>query len=394
MDNFVFYSPTWFEFGKDAELQTGKLVKKFGGTKVFIHYGGGSVIKSGLLDRVKKSLDDEGIPYVELGGVKPNPLSDLVREGIEICRKEKVDFVLPVGGGSTIDSAKAIAFGTLYDGDFWDYYNGKCYPVTEALPVGTVLTIAATGSEASGDAVVTNIETNAKRCTDGDPLKPIFSVMNPAITQTLPPYQTASGAADMMSHCMERYFSASEDVEITDRLLEATMLTVMKEVKRCLADTNNYEARANLMWAGTIAHNNITGVGRLQDWGTHHMENELSTNYGCSHGEGLAILTPYWMTYCIDHKMNLNPFVKFAVRVMGCEMNVEDPEETAREGVKRLRTFFDEIGMANTIKAIGGKKGDERKLAEGMFFEAPNHGNFLKLSVEIAEEIYAMAMGE
>lgn len=390
MDNFQYYSPTYFTFGKGVESETGALVKRFGGTKVMLHYGGGSVIRSGLLDRVKKSLEAEGIEYVELGGVKPNPLSGLVYEGIEMARKEGVDFMLPVGGGSTIDSAKAIAFGVPYDGDFWDFYTGKAV-IEKALPVGTVLTLAATGSEASTDSVVTHEDGMHKRCADSDLIRPVFSVMNPELTCTLPQYQTASGIADIMSHSMERYFSESKDVELTDRLLEAVLITMIKEGRRCIDDPQNYEARANVMWAATVAHSNITGVGRIQDWGTHHMENELSTNYGCSHGDGLAILTPYWMEYAMKHN-DVTPFVKFATRVFGCKMNFEDPMATAMEGAEKLREFFNYIGLHSTIGQIGGKPEDAKMLADGMFFGAPNHGNFIKLTPEIAEEIYRSAM--
>ena len=391
MQNFTFYSPTYFVFGKEAEAQTGAMVKRYGGTKVLIHYGGGSVIRSGLLDRVKKSLDAEGISYIELGGAKPNPLSGLVYEGIELARKEKVDFVLGIGGGSAVDSAKAIAFGTLYDGDFWDFYCGKQGQVTKSLPIGVVMTLAATGSEGSTDSVITNENGMHKRCADGDVLRPLFAIMNPELTTTLPAYQTFSGISDIMSHCMERYFSHTKDVELTDRLLEAVMLTVIKEARRLLKDPKDYEARANIMWAATIAHNNITGVGRAQDWGTHHMENELSTTYGCSHGAGLAILTPYWMQYALKTQ-GADRFVQFATRIWGCQMNFEDPETTALEGIAALQSFFKSIGMPTTIGEIGGKPEDAPKLAAGMFHEAPNHGNFVKLTPAIAEEIYRSAM--
>ncbi|WNX86404.1 iron-containing alcohol dehydrogenase [Agathobaculum sp. NTUH-O15-33] len=391
MDNFTFYSPTYFVFGRDSEEQTGACVKRYGGSKVLIHYGGGSVVRSGLLDRVKKSLDAEGISYIELGGAKPNPLSGLVYEGIELARKEKIDFVLAVGGGSAIDSAKAIAFGSLYDGDFWDFYCGKQGQVTKSLPIGVVLTLAATGSEGSTDSVITNEDGMHKRCADGDVLRPMFAIMNPELTTTLPPYQTASGISDIMSHSMERYFSHTRDVELTDRLLEAVMLTIVKEAKRVMADPSNYEARANIMWAAMIAHNNITGVGREQDWGTHHMENELSTTYGCSHGAGLAILTPYWMNYAMKHE-GVDRFVQFATRVFGCQMNFEDPETTALEGIAAFQNFVKSIGMPTTIGEIGGKPEDAPKLAAGMFHEAPNHGHFVKLTPEIAEEIYRSAM--
>lgn len=388
MNNFTFYSPTYFVFGKGTEESTGQYVKRFGGSKVLIHYGGGSVVKSGLLGRVKASLDAEGISHVELGGVKPNPRSGLIYEGIELCRKDKVDFVLAVGGGSVIDSSKAIALGVPYDGDFWDFYGGK--PVTEALPVGTVLTIAASGSEGSTDSVVTHENGMYKRCADGDVLRPKFSIMNPELTVTLPPYQTASGITDIMAHCMERLFSHTKDVEITDRLCEAILLTMIKEGKRVMADPSNYEARANIMWAGMVAHNNITGVGRDQDWGTHHMENELSSSYGCSHGAGLAILFPAWMNYAM--KQDVNRFVEFAVRVWGCQMNFENPEVTAREGIEAFKAFIKSIGMPTTIREIGGKEEDISTLTRNMFHKSPNHGSFLKLTEKSAAEIYRLAL--
>ncbi|MBR3866871.1 MAG: iron-containing alcohol dehydrogenase [Butyricicoccus sp.] len=394
MNNFDFYSPTYFAFGKETEARTGELVKKYGGSKVLIHFGGGSVVRSGLLDRVKASLDAAGIGHVELGGVKASPLSDLVYEGIELARKEEVDFILAIGGGSVMDSAKAIALGALYDGDFWDFYCGKAGPVVNALPVGVVVTIAASGSEGSTDSVITLVTEDGnqyKRCADGDILRPLFAIMNPELMMTLPPYQTASGIADIMAHCMERYFSDTKDCELTDRLLEAVMKTMIKEAKRVMANPNDYEARANIMWAAMIAQNNITGVGRAQDWGTHHMDNELGINYGCSHGEGLALLFPYWMEYAMKAK-GTEKFVKFATRVWGCENNFEQPEVTAMEGIKAFQNLMKDIGMRSTISELGGKPEDIPGMVENMFFEAPNHGNFIKLTPEIVAEIYSMAM--
>lgn len=389
MNNFTFYSPTFFDFGEGAENNAGKLVKRFGGTKVLIHYGGGSVIRSGLLDRVKASLEAENIPYVVLGGAQPNPRAELVREGIEIARKEGVDFLLPVGGGSTIDSAKGIALGAVYDGDFWDFYDGTCPIVTKALPVGVVLTIAATGSEASTDSVVTS-EDNLKRCAEGDILRPVFAVMNPELTMTLPEYQTASGITDIMAHCMERYFTKTKEVEITDRLLEAIMITMVKESRRLIADPKNYEARANVMWAGTIAHNNLTGVGRAQDWGTHHLENQLSTFYKCSHGAGLGILFPSWMRYA--YKNDVLRFAQFANRVFGVQMNFENPEETVLTGIEKYEEWIKSMHLPTTITEIGGKEEDIPAMVDDMFNGAPNHGNFVKLTREIAAEIYKMAL--
>ena len=390
MDNFTFYSPTYFVFGKETENQTGDYVRQYAGSKVLIHYGGGSVVRSGLLDRIKASLDAAGIAYVELGGVMPNPRSGLVYEGIELARKEKVDFILAVGGGSVIDSAKGIALGVPYDGDFWDFYGGK--PVTEALPVGVILTIAASGSEGSTDSVVTYEDGDNlyKRCADGDILRPKFAIMNPDLTMTLPPYQTASGISDIIAHCIERYFSRTRECEMTDRLLEAIMLTMIKEGRRCMQEPENYAARANVMWAGMIAQNNSTGVGRAQDWGTHHMENELSSMYGCSHGAGLSALFPAWLTYTMN--ININRSAQFAVRVWGCEMNFADPAETAKEGIAKFTAFMKEIGMPTTITEVGAKEADIPALAKNMFHGAPNHGNFLKLTMENTMAIYKLAL--
>lgn len=394
MDNFTFYSPTYFAFGKGTENETGAYVKKYGGTKVLIHYGGGSAKRSGLLDRVEASLKKEGIDYVELSGVKASPLSDLVYEGIDLARKEKVDFILAVGGGSVMDSAKGIALGAVYDGDFWDFYCGKKGPVTEALPVGCVVTIAASGSEGSTDSVVTLVTEDGheyKRCADGDILRPLFAIMNPELMMTLPPYQTASGIADIMAHCMERYFTHTKDVELTDRLLEAVMITMIKEGRRVMANPNDYEARANIMWAAMIAQNNSTGVGRAQDWGTHHMDNEIGILYGASHGAGLALLFPYWMEYAMKTQ-GTERFVMYANRVWGCQIDFEHPEVTGMEGIKCFQRFMKDIGMPTTISELGGKEEDIPKMVENMFHEAPNHGNFVKLTPEIAAEIYRMAL--
>ena len=375
MDNFTFYSPTYFVFGKGTENETGKYVKRYGGHKVLIHYGGGSVKRSGLLDRVKASLDAEGIAYVELGGVKASPHADLVYEGIELAKREGVDFILPIGGGSVMDSAKGIALGVKYDGDFWDFYCGKKGPVTEALPVGCVVTIAASGSEGSTDSVVTLVTEDGhqyKRCADGDILRPLFAIMNPELMMTLPPYQTASGLADIFAHCLERYFSHTKDCELTDRMLEAVMLTIIKEGRRVMKNPNDYEARANIMWAAMVAQNNSTGVGRAQDWGTHHMDNEIGILYGASNGPEL--------------------FVKFATRVFGCQNDFEHPEVTAMEGIHCVREFMNELNMPATINELGGKEEDIPVMVENMFHGAPNHGNFVKLTPEIAAEIYRMAL--
>ena len=389
MNNFTFYSPTYFVFGKETEKEAGHYVKRFGGTKVMIHYGGGSVIRSGLLDRVKNSLAAEDISYIELGGVQPNPRSSLVYQGIELCRKEEVDFILAVGGGSTIDSAKAIAAGAVYEGDFWDFYEGKA--ITKALKVATVLTIAAAGSEGSGDSVITKEEGMLKRGAGSEHLRPVFSILNPELTQTLPAYQTAAGATDIMAHVFERYFTNTREVEVTDRLCEAVLLTMIKEVPRVIANPNDYEARANIMWAGMVAHNNLVGVGRDQDWSSHDIEHELSALYDCAHGAGLAVVFPAWMTYVM--KQDINRFAQIAVRVWGCHMNFANPEETAREGIERLKKFLSSIGMPVNFQELGAKEEDIPYMVKTLgLSDGRTIGGFVKLSAEDVDRIYRLAL--
>jgi alcohol dehydrogenase YqhD (iron-dependent ADH family) len=389
MENFTFYSPTFFAFGKDTESKAGDLVKRFGGSKVLIHYGGGSVVKSGLLDRVKKSLDDTGISYVLLGGVKPNPRSGLVYEGIELCKKENIDFVLAVGGGSVIDSSKAIAAGTLYDGDFWDFYSGK--RIEEALPVGTILTIAAAGSEGSPDSVITKEEGMFKRGASGDAIRPKFSILNPALTQTLPAYQTAAGITDIMAHLHERYLTNSKDVEVTDRLIEGLLLTMIHEGPRVIADPNNYEARANIMWAGMMAHNNSCGVGRSQDWNSHNIEHELSAIYDCAHGAGLAVTMPAVFKYVYKH--DVMRFAKLATRVWGCQMDFDNPERTALEGIAALENFLKSIGMPLNFAELGAKEEDIPALVKALCYGDGRTGSisgFVTLDENDCTKIYQM----
>ena len=389
MLNFDFCSPTYFIFGKDRENECGKYIKKYNGTKVLIHYGGGSVVRSGLLDRVKTSIEDAGLSYVLLGGVKPNPRSGLVYEGIELCRRENVDFILAVGGGSAIDSAKAIAAGAVYEGDFWDFYEGKKDP-EEALPVGTVLTIAAAGSEGSGNTVITKEEGMLKRGAGGDCLRPRFSILNPELTQTLPAYQTACGATDIMAHVFERYFTNTKDVEITDRLCEAVLLTMVNEVPKAIKNPDDYQARANVMWAGMVAHNNIVGVGREQDWNSHGLEHELSALYDCAHGAGLAVVMPAWMEYVMNH--DIMRFAQVAVRVWGCNMDYACPENTAREGIKRFRQFLSSIGMPINFEQLGAKEEDIPVLLETFGIGEGKTGGFVHLDKSACEAIYQLAV--
>ncbi len=388
MDNFQFYSPTEFLFGKDTENQCGEMIKKYGGTKVLVHYGSGSVVRSGLLDRVTASLDAAGVGYVLLGGVQPNPRDTKIYEGIALCRKEQVDFILSVGGGSCIDSSKAIALGVPYDGDFWDFY-GTGKHIEHALPIGTVLTIAAAGSEGSGSSVVTKEEGMLKRDAGSDLLRPRFSILNPALTQTLPAYQTACGATDIMAHVFERYFTNTTEVEITDRLCEAVLLTMVKETPRVIADPDCYPARSNIMWAGMVAHNDIVGVGRSQDWNSHGIEHELSGLYDCAHGAGLAVIMPAWMEFVCSH--NILRFAQMAVRIFGCQMNFENPEMTAREGIRCFRQFLHEIGMPINFDELGAKEEDIPILVEKFGLGDGKTGGFVSLSSEDVAEIYRIA---
>lgn len=389
MDNFTFYSPTFFMFGKDTENRAGELVKRFGGSRVLIHYGGGSAVRSGLIGRVKKSLENEGVYYAELGGVRPNPRSGLVYEGISLCRKERIDFILAVGGGSAIDSSKAIAAGVLYDGDFWDFYSGK--KIEKALPVGTILTIAAAGSEGSPDSVITREDGMFKRGAGSDALRPKFSILNPALTMTLPPYQTAAGITDIMAHLHERYLTNTKDVEVTDRLIEALLLTMIHEGPRVIADPENYEARANIMWTGMMAHNNAVGVGRSQDWNSHNIEHELSALYDCAHGAGLAVTMPAVFKYVYKH--DVMRFAKLAVRVWGCQMDFDHPEETALAGIAALENFLRSIGMPLDFAGLGAKEEDIPKLVESLCYGDGRDGSisgFVTLNAEDCAKIYRM----
>ena len=391
MDNFNFYSPTYFEFGKNTEEKAGELVKRFGGSRVLIHYGGGSVVRSGLLDRVKASLDKENISYVLLGGVRPNPVSSLVYEGIDLCRKENVDFILAVGGGSTIDSAKAIAFGTLYDGDFWDFYGGGS--PTKALPIGTVLTIAAAGSEGSNGTVITHENGMYKRSTKSDCLRPKFSILNPELTTTLPAFQSACGITDIVAHLYERYLTNTKDVEVTDRLIEALLITMKNEGPKVIENPKDYEARANIMWAGMLAHNNVCGVGRTQDWNSHSFEHELSALYDCAHGAGLAVVVPAVMRYVMNH--DVMRFAKIANRVWGCDMDFDNPERTAKAGIDALQNFFISIGMPRNFEELGAKEEDIDYLVETLCNSPERNGyinGYVKLGKEECKEVYKLML--
>ncbi|MCL2811753.1 MAG: iron-containing alcohol dehydrogenase [Clostridia bacterium] len=391
MLNFQFCSPTEFLFGRDTESQTGECVRKHGGTRVLVHYGGGSVERSGLLGRVLSSLDAVSIPYFTLGGAVPNPRSGLVYEGIELCRRESIDFVLCVGGGSAIDSGKAIALGIHYDGDFWDFFSGKTgAPAHPILPVGVVLTLPAAGSEGSTASVITHEDGMFKRGYNIEQFRPRFAVLNPELTYTLPSYQTACGVSDMMCHIFERYFTNTPDVDLTDRLAEALLQAIIYAAPTAIREPNNYEARAQLMWAGMLAHNNLVGVDREQDWASHSIEHELSALYDVAHGAGLSVVYPAWMRYQLDH--DPMRFAQIATRVWGCDMDYQHPERTANEGIERLTAFWSSLGLPVTFAELEAKPEDIPALAaktalgpDGLL------GSFRPLDVKAIEAILRLA---
>ncbi len=347
---FQYYAPTKVVFGPEREKETGRLVREFGGKKVLIHYGGGSVIRSGLLERVKASLDAEGIAYWELAGVVPNPRLSLVYEGIELCRKEGVDFILAVGGGSVIDSAKAIGYGTANEGDVWDFFEGK-RKADACTPLGVVLTLAAAGSEMSSSCVITKEEGGLKRGYGSDLGRPRFAVLNPQLTATLPDYQTACGCTDICMHTMERYFTNSGTMEITDRIAEGLLCTVMENALILAKDPQNADARAEVMWAGSLSHNGLTGCGSDGgDWMPHKLEHELSGMFDVAHGAGLAALWGSWARYV--YLDCLPRFKRFALRVMHVDCEGTD-EEIALRGIEAVEQFFGKIGMPISITELG-----------------------------------------
>ncbi len=360
MLDFSFYLPTHFEFGRGAERKAGAQIKRFGGTRALVHYGGGSAVASGLLSRVLKTLDEAGIAHVELGGAQPNPRDELVYEGIRIAREQKIDFVLAVGGGSAIDSAKAIALGAVYDGDFWDFFSGAAKP-EKVLPVGVILTISAAGSESSNSCVITQAATQIKRGLGNELNRPLFALMNPELTYTLPAYQKAAGATDIMAHVMERYFCNEPDVDVTDRICEALLQSVIRAAPVAIRNPGDYDAHAQLMWAGTLAHNNTCGVGRVFDGAAHKIEHELSGIYDVAHGAGLAVVYPAWMRYQLQRHEPTKQ-AQFAARVWGCDMDFAHPEKTALLGIERFEAFLRGIGMPLTLSELGIKDPDFERL--------------------------------
>ena len=359
--DFNFYAPTRVVFGRESEEELPKLIRSNGGTRVLVHYGGGSARRSGLLDKVFRLLTDAGIAYVELGGVVPNPLLSMVYEGIDLCRREKVDFILAVGGGSVIDSAKAIGYGVGYDGDVWDFWDGKAVPQS-CLPIGTVLTIPAAGSEMSSSTVVTKDDGLVKRGINSDLCRCRFCIMNPERTYTLPVYQTAAGCTDIMMHTMERYFSKYDDMTLTDALAEALLRTVKDCAIAVLDKPEDYRLRAQIMWAGSLAHNDLTECGTEKDFATHRLEHELSALFGVTHGAGLAALWASWARYVMPK--HVSRFAQFAVNVMGVTNDFGHPEETAARGIEAMEVFYRRIGMPTSIPELIGRQITDEEIAQ------------------------------
>ena len=388
MENFEFRNPTKILFGRGTEEKVGDEVAAYS-KNILLHFGGGSIKASGLYDRVTASLKKAGVAWVELGGVKPNPRLSLVYEGIKLCKEHKLGLILAVGGGSVIDSAKSIAMGALIEGDVWDFYLGKGAPVA-ALPVGTVLTIPAAGSEASTGTVITNEAGWLKRAVNSELIYPRFSILNPELAFSLPKFQVACGTADIMAHLMERYFTNVSHVAFTDRLLEATMKTIISQAPLVLSNPQDYDAWSELMWAGTIAHNNLLNTGRVGDWASHDIEHEISGIYDVAHGAGLAVVFPAWMKYVFQH--DLNRFVQWSVRVWNVELDVFNPEAVARAGIEKLEAFFRSLGLGTKLADLGvqGDRIDEMagKCTDG---NTRTVGNFVKLDREAVRKILLMA---
>ena len=357
MFDFKYFTPTKVLFGKNTENKVADLIQEFGGKKVLIHYGGGSVIRSGLMQKVTDKLDAAGIKYVKLGGAVPNPRLSLVYEGIDLCKKEGLDFILALGGGSAIDSAKAIGYGVMNDGDVWDLYDYK-KQAKACMPLGVILTLAATGSEMSDSSVITKEEGLVKRGYSSDFCRPRFAILNPELTMTLPDYQTACGCTDIMMHTMERYFTNGGNMELTDSMAEALLRTVKENAKILARDPKNYDARAEVMWAGSLSHNGLTGCGNDGgDWMTHKLEHELGGLYDVAHGAGLAAIWGSWARYV--YKNCLPRFKRYAINVMGIAPNAGSDEEIALKGIEAMEDFYREIKMPTNLRELGVNATDD-----------------------------------
>jgi hypothetical protein len=395
MKDFNYYAPTEVVFGENSEEQVAALVKKYGGTKVLVHYGGQSAVRSGLLDKICGLLKEGGVSFVTLGGVVPNPRLSLAQKGIDLCRKEGVDFILAVGGGSVIDSAKCIGYGVCMDGNVWDLYLGKAEAPTKMLPVASVLTIPAAGSEMSEASVITNEDGDVKLGYSNNLSRPKFAIMNPKRTFTLPPYQTAAGVTDMMMHTMERYFTKDDDMDFTTDLAEAMLRSIKNAVFAVLKNPEDYRYRAQIMWGGSLMHNGLTGCGVADDWATHQLEHELSGMFDVTHGAGLAAIWPSWARYVMHE--NISRFVRFAVNVMDVPNDFTNPEGTALKGIEAMERFYHAIGMPINIKELIGKDITNEEIKEMTRKCSRNYqhtcGQLKVLKAEDMENIYKMARG-
>lgn len=390
MDSFVFHNPTKFVFGPGAEEKIGLELNAMSIQRVLLVYGQGSVVKSGLLERVKAALTQADIQHWELGGVLPNPLSGPVYEGIQTARARQVQLVVGLGGGSAIDTAKAIALGVPYEGDFWDFFSGKAAPKAR-LPVATVLTIAAAGSEASNSAVITHEGLQLKRGVKVELNRPVLSLMNPELTYSVPSDQKANGTADMMAHIFERYFTNSRDVGLSDELCEGVLRNIIQAGPKALADPRDYAAHADLMWAGTLAHNDTLSPGRQQDWATHAISYAISTHYGAAHGSVLSVLFPKWMRHVL--KQDPARCARFAVKVMGVEPVAGDDAATAEKGIQALEAYYLSLGLPANLRAYGVKEADVKRLAAEAPYRADGAvGFFVPLKVQDVEAIYLAAL--
>lgn len=394
MKDFNYYAPTEVVFGEKSEEQVARLVKKYGGTKVLVHYGGQSAIRSGLLVKIIGLLQEAGVDFVKLGGVVPNPRLSLAQKGIELCRREGVDFILAVGGGSVIDSSKCIAYGVPYEGNVWDFYQGKA-KATAMLPLAAVLTIPAAGSEMSESSVITNEDGDVKLGYSNNLSRPKFAIMNPCRTFTLPPYQTAAGVTDMMMHTMERYFTKDDDMDLTTDLAEALLRSMKNAVFAVLKNPEDYRYRAQIMWGGSLMHNGLTGCGISDDWATHQLEHELSGMFDVTHGAGLAAVWPSWARYVMHE--NVSRFVRFAVNVMDVPNDFTDPEGTALKGIEAMERFYHAIGMPINIKELIGRDITDAEIKEMTRKCSRDNkatcGCLKVLKAEDMEAIYQMARG-
>ncbi|GAB6170458.1 iron-containing alcohol dehydrogenase [Clostridium carnis] len=388
MQNFNFQNSTKIIFGKNTENKIGNEVKKHS-NKILLHYGGGSIKANGLYDKVINSLKVNNIEVIELSGVKPNPRVSLVREGISLCKKYNIDFILAVGGGSVIDSAKAIAAGVNYQGDVWDLFTGT--PINHAcLKVATILTIPAAGSETSSGTVITNEDGFYKLSTGHPSLRPVFSIMNPELTFTLSKYQTACGIADMLAHVMERYFTNEKNVSVTDRLCEGTMKSIIENGINLINNLDNYDYRAEIMLAGMVAHNDSLSIGRIGDWASHDIEHEISAIYDIPHGAGLAIVFPAWMKFVYKH--DINRFVQFANRVFNVEININNLEETALEGISRLESFFKALNLPTLLKEANITDEYIDEMARKLTAYRDHAGSFVEIRYKEALSILKLAL--